>query len=37
MERLEYSPNGNAINLSRGKTNTIGVLVPRVGHPFFIN
>ncbi|MBF8153222.1 LacI family DNA-binding transcriptional regulator [Exiguobacterium sp. TBG-PICH-001] len=35
MERLEYSPNGNAINLSRGKTNTIGVLVPRVGHPFF--
>lgn len=35
MERLHYSPNGNAINLSRGKTHTIGVLVPRVGHPFF--
>ncbi len=28
MKELNYSVNGNAVKLSRGKTNTIGVIVP---------
>ena len=32
---LDYVPNRNAINLSKGKTNIIGVMVPQINHPFF--
>jgi len=32
---LDYVPNRNAINLSKGKTNIIGIMVPQINHPFF--
>ncbi|XYY59547.1 LacI family DNA-binding transcriptional regulator [Bacillus velezensis] len=35
MKELNYVPNFNAINLSRGKTNVFGVIVPKINHPFF--
>lgn len=35
MEQLDYRPNQNAVHLSRGKTNVIGVMVPQINHPFF--
>lgn len=35
MEELDYQPNELARNLYRQKTNTIGVLIPDVSHPFF--
>lgn len=34
---LDYVPNRNAINLSKGKTNIVGVMVPQINHPFFNN
>lgn len=35
MKELHYVPNFNAVNLSLGKTNVFGVLVPKISHPFF--
>ncbi|WP_026833216.1 LacI family DNA-binding transcriptional regulator [Exiguobacterium undae] len=35
MKQLDYRPNQNAVHLSRGKTNVIGVMVPQINHPFF--
>ncbi|MFD3450233.1 LacI family DNA-binding transcriptional regulator [Microbacteriaceae bacterium 4G12] len=35
MKDLNYVPNFNAVNLSKGKTNIFGVLVPKMNHPFF--
>ncbi|WP_029333518.1 LacI family DNA-binding transcriptional regulator [Exiguobacterium oxidotolerans] len=35
MKLLDYRPNQNAVHLSRGKTNVIGVMVPQINHPFF--
>lgn len=35
MKELNYVPNFNAINLSKGKTNVLGVIVPKINHPFF--
>jgi LacI family sucrose operon transcriptional repressor len=35
MERLNYKPNEIARSLFRRKSNIIGVIVPRVSHPFF--
>ncbi|OEH93005.1 LacI family DNA-binding transcriptional regulator [Bacillus solimangrovi] len=35
IEDLNYVPNLNAINLSRGRTNIIGVIIPRINHPYF--
>ncbi|MEI5907437.1 LacI family DNA-binding transcriptional regulator [Bacillus spongiae] len=35
MKELHYVPNLNAINLSRGRTNVLGVIVPKISHPFF--
>ncbi len=37
IEELNYMPNLNAVHLSKGKTNVFGVVVPKVGHPFFSN
>lgn len=37
IKELNYVPNLNARNLSRGKTNVIGVIVPKINHPFFSN
>ncbi|OAN10120.1 LacI family DNA-binding transcriptional regulator [Exiguobacterium undae] len=37
IRSLDYVPNRNAINLSKGKTNIIGVMVPQINHPFFNN
>lgn len=35
MEELDYTPNRTAIDLIRGKTNTIGVILPYSDHPCF--
>jgi DNA-binding LacI/PurR family transcriptional regulator len=35
MEKLDYIPNINAVHLSRGKTNMIGVVLPTINHPYF--
>ncbi|WP_079509219.1 LacI family DNA-binding transcriptional regulator [Mesobacillus jeotgali] len=35
MERLDYRPNINAVHLSRGRTNMIGVVLPTINHPYF--
>src|SRR4051812_35852129 len=37
MKELNYVPNFNAVNLSKGKTNVLGVIVPKISHPFFSN
>ncbi|WP_332633795.1 LacI family DNA-binding transcriptional regulator [Halalkalibacter flavus] len=37
IKELNYVPNLNAVNLSRGKTNVLGVIVPKINHPFFSN
>lgn len=37
IKELNYVPNLNARNLSKGKTNVIGVIVPKINHPFFSN
>ncbi len=36
IEELDYTPNQSAVNLSIGKTNTIGVVLPYVKHPYFV-
>ncbi len=35
MKELDYIPNSHAIHLIKGKTQSIGVLIPCVHHPFF--
>ena len=35
MERLNYQPNEVARSLSRQKTNTIGLIMPSIEHPYF--
>lgn len=35
MRELDYKPNELARNLSRNKTNIIGIIVPSLNHPFF--
>lgn len=35
VAKLNYIPNYNAVYLSKGKTLTIGVLVPFLNHPYF--
>ena len=35
IEQLEYSPNMNAVHLSRGKTRMVGVVLPTINHPYF--
>lgn len=35
INMLKYVPNRNAINLSKGRTNIIGVMIPMINHPFF--
>lgn len=34
-KRLRYSPNQLAVGLVQKKTNTIGVIIPNIGNPFF--
>ncbi|WP_046175845.1 LacI family DNA-binding transcriptional regulator [Domibacillus indicus] len=34
-EQLHYEKNINAVHLARGKTETIGVILPFVSHPYF--
>ncbi|MEY8370923.1 LacI family DNA-binding transcriptional regulator [Aerococcaceae bacterium 50-4] len=36
IEELDYSPNQSAINLSIGKTHKIGVILPYLKHPYFV-
>lgn len=36
-ERLNYRPNQAAVNFRLKKTNTIGLLIPNLGNPFFAN
>ena len=35
IKELNYSPNINAVHLSRGKTNMVGVVLPTINHPYF--
>ena len=35
MEELHYQPNELARSLSKSRTNTIGLIVPHISHPFF--
>ena len=35
IKELNYSPNINAVHLSRGKTNMVGVVMPTINHPYF--
>ena len=35
MKRLNYQPNELARSLSKQTTNTIGVIVPHIDHPYF--
>ncbi|MGE7876117.1 LacI family DNA-binding transcriptional regulator [Peribacillus muralis] len=35
IERLNYSRNINAIHLSKGKTNLIGIILPFTNHPYY--
>ncbi|AKV55729.1 LacI-type transcriptional regulator [Bifidobacterium actinocoloniiforme DSM 22766] len=35
MDQLDYVPNELARNLSRNRTNLVGVIVPTIRHPFF--
>ncbi len=35
MEKLNYQPNEVARSLSKKSTNTIGVIVPHISHPYF--
>lgn len=36
IQELDYSPNRNAQNLSWGKTNRVGVVIPHTKHPYFL-
>ncbi|MNZ70195.1 Catabolite control protein B [compost metagenome] len=35
IERLQYSRNMNAVHLIKGHTQTIGVILPQINHPYF--
>jgi LacI family transcriptional regulator, repressor for deo operon, udp, cdd, tsx, nupC, and nupG len=35
VEKLNYIQNINAVHLSKGKTQTVGVMLPYVNHPYF--
>lgn len=35
IKELDYSPNMNAVHLSRGKTSMVGVVLPTINHPYF--
>lgn len=35
VAKLNYTPNYNAVYLAKGKTNSIGIIVPFVNHPYF--
>ncbi|MDZ5606920.1 LacI family DNA-binding transcriptional regulator [Bacillus pseudomycoides] len=35
VEKLNYSQNANAVHLSKGKTNIVGVILPYIDHPYF--
>lgn len=35
VEKLNYSQNANAVHLSKGKTNIMGVILPYINHPCF--
>ncbi|MFS0783993.1 LacI family DNA-binding transcriptional regulator [Bacillus sp. 1P06AnD] len=35
INKLDYRQNSNAIHLVKGKTETIGVIVPYIDHPYF--
>ncbi|MNW48082.1 Catabolite control protein B [compost metagenome] len=35
IERLQYSRNMNAVHLIKGITQTIGVVLPQINHPYF--
>lgn len=35
IDELDYSPNRSAMDLARGKTNTVGVIIPYNDHPWF--
>ncbi|WP_459503366.1 LacI family DNA-binding transcriptional regulator [Bacillus sp. C1] len=35
VEKLNYSQNANAVHLSKGKTNIVGVILPYINHPYF--
>jgi len=35
MQELHYRRNINAVHLSKGKTNMIGVVLPTINHPYF--
>lgn len=35
MEKLDYSRNLNAVHLSMGKTNMVGIVMPTINHPYF--
>lgn len=35
MKKLHYHPNENARSLKKQKTNTVGVIVPQIAHPYF--
>lgn len=35
IEKLDYSRNINAVHLSQGKTNMVGVVLPTINHPYF--
>ncbi|GAA0054276.1 UNVERIFIED_CONTAM: LacI family DNA-binding transcriptional regulator [Streptococcus canis] len=37
IQQLDYSPNMTARQLSTGKTNRIGVIIPHTKHPYFID
>ncbi|MNI12933.1 Catabolite control protein B [compost metagenome] len=35
IERLQYSRNMNAVHLIKGATQTIGIILPQINHPYF--
>jgi DNA-binding LacI/PurR family transcriptional regulator len=35
MEKLDYRRNLNAVHLSVGKTNMVGIVMPTINHPYF--
>ena len=35
VEELDYSRNLNAVHLSMGKTNMVGIVIPTINHPYF--
>jgi LacI family transcriptional regulator len=37
VERLDYEPNASARSLKRGRTHSIGLIVPDLANPYFVN